>query len=97
MPRPLPSVPTHRRRKPSNQPISAVPLPNGKRKVIYLGPWNSAESKAEYGRIVAIVAACGGTYPDSSLDLTVNEALVRYSNFIDGYYVDEVGKPAALP
>ena len=94
MPRLPAQVPTYRRHKPTNQAVCTVRLANGQRKDLYLGPWNSAPSKSEYGRVVALVGANGGIYPSAVEDLSVNESLVLYTRFINGYYVDPDGRPS---
>lgn len=93
MPRPSNEVPSLRRHKPTNQAVCTVRLANGSRKDIYLGPWKSALAKQEYGRVIALVGANNGIYPDASVDLTVNEAMVRYVKFIDRHYIDRDGVP----
>jgi hypothetical protein len=75
------------------QALCVVRLANGQRKTVYLGTWQSAASRAEYARIVALVSANGGIYPESAPDLTINEALVRYIKHVDAYYVDPEGRP----
>jgi integrase len=88
-----PSVlPVYRHHKPTNQAVCTVRLANGGRKDLYLGKYNSAASKSEFGRIVSIISANGGIYPIAAPDLTINEALVRYTKFIKGYYVDLSGR-----
>jgi len=93
MPRQRNVVPTYGRHIATQQATCTVRLPNGQRKVLYLGRYNSAASKAEYSRIVSIVATNGGVYPTKENNLTVNEGLVLFGQFIDGYYVDANGKP----
>jgi integrase len=95
MPRPVSLVPTYRRHKSSNQAICSVRLANGKRKDLYLGPWSSALSKAEYSRIVALVGAHGGIYPSAADDLSVNEALVQYTLHVDSYYLNPNGSQSS--
>ncbi len=86
MPRLPNDLPVYRCHKASNQAITTVRLASGARRDIYLGVWRSPASKAEYGRIVALVTANGGIYPSTADDLTVNEAMVRYVRHIDAYY-----------
>ena len=59
-----------------------------------MGLWKSAPSKTEYARIVTVVAANNGIYPQADDDLSVNEAMVRYVRFVDGHYVMRDGTPA---
>lgn len=94
MPRPSNVVPVYRRHKPTNQAVCTVRTATGQRKDLYLGRWNSAESKTEFARIVAIVGTHGGIYPVENHDLTVNEALLRYVKYIESFYVDADGTPS---
>jgi hypothetical protein len=91
MPRPLNPFPTYLRHKPTNQAVCTIRLPNGQRKDLYLGRWKPAYSKTEYARIVALVSANDGIYPDAPLDLTVHEALVRYVRHIDASLIGPDG------
>src|SRR5207237_933097 len=70
-----------------------VRLANGRTKDLYLGTHGTATSRAEYNRIVAVILANGGVYPDAAADVTVAEALVRYTKFVVGYYVNPDGTP----
>ncbi len=87
-------VPSYRRHKPTKQAVCSVRLANGQRRDLYLGVWESAGSKLEYGRIVALIAANGGIYPSAADDLTVNEALARYTRHVNAYYVEADGTPS---
>jgi integrase len=93
MPRPTNAVPVYRRHKPTNQAVCTVRVAGGGRKDLYLGRWGSAASKAEYNRVVALIAANGGTYPDAAPDLTINEALLRFVKHAERYYVGTDGRP----
>ena len=77
MPRPRSSIPFYRCHESSQQAIVTVRLANGERKDIYLGEMDSPQSKIEYSKILALLAANGGIYPGGGLDLTVNEANSR--------------------
>lgn len=94
MPRPRSEVPTYRHHKPSGQAVCTVNLSNGQRKDLYLGVWESVQSKAAYTRVVATVAANRGIYPTRDSDVSINEALVRYIHHVDSYYRDPDGKPS---
>ena len=78
-------VPSYRRHKSTNQAVCTVRLANGKAKVVYLGTWKSAASRAEYGRVVSFVSTNGGIYPSAADDLTVNEALIPYTSRLRGH------------
>jgi integrase len=58
---------------------------------IYLGRWNSPESRAEYDRRIAEWIAHGRRLPDHHLggDYTVAELLVAYLKFAKTYYASE--------
>jgi hypothetical protein len=53
MPRPRKSQPIYSHHAPTNQAYVRIPVGKGKRKTVYLGPWGSPESKAEYQRLLA--------------------------------------------
>ncbi len=53
MPPPRKPFPTYRRHKQSGQAIVTLNLPNGSRRDVLLGVYNSPESKAEYARLIA--------------------------------------------
>jgi integrase len=94
MPRRPNNVPIYRCHKPTNQAVCTVRLANGKAKVLYLGRWKSAASKIEYGRVVSLVSVNGGIYPSAADDLTVNEALLRYTTHVESYYVEPDRSPS---
>ena len=54
MPRP-PSVPRYRLHKPSGQAVVTIRAPGGARRDVYLGKYNSDDSRREYARVVADV------------------------------------------
>jgi len=85
MPRSPNAVPTYRLHAATGQAVCTVRLPDGSRKDLYLGKHNSAASKAEFHRLVALIATNGGIYPTGSPDLTVSEALVRYARHIQSH------------
>lgn len=92
MPRPRSETPIYRRHKSHNQAVSTVRLANGERRDLYLGPWKSAASKNEHARIVALVTANGGIYPSAANDLSLDEALVVYTRYVESYYVVPDGR-----
>ncbi len=56
-------------------------------KVVYCGDYGSDESKAEYGRLIAELAANASTVlPDASPTTTVVELLDAYWTYAKGYY-----------
>lgn len=88
-------TPSYRHHKPSNQGVVTL----GGRD-FYLGRYNSAESRAEYDRLVAEWLTNGRRVPASpsgpSSDLSVNEVLLAYLGHADSYYVKN-GKPTVEP
>lgn len=88
-------TPSYRLHKPTGQAVVTL---NGRD--FYLGQYGSPESKAEYDRLLA-EWLCNGrrlppTHADNHSDLSVNEVLVAYLAFADGYYVKN-GKPTTEP
>jgi integrase len=65
---------------------------------IYLGRYGSPESRAEFDRLLAEWLSNGRRLPAPSAesDLTVNELILTYLRFADGYYVKN-GKPTSEP
>ena len=92
MPRPKSAVPSYLHHKPSGQAFMRVTLPGGTRKAVYLGKYNSPESKAEYARRVQAVGRNTATAPvaevtgPSVADLTVAELLVGFLEHADRHY-----------
>lgn len=87
-----PRTPSYCRHKASGQAVVTI---DGRD--LYLGPYGSLASRAEYDRIIAEWLGNGRTLPTrpaggAPADLTVNEILIRYLRFADGYYVKN-GKP----
>src|SRR5581483_10560994 len=89
-------------KKPHNgQARITVRTADGGRKDLLLGPYNSPESRAEHARILAELHANGGVYPlpaagptaaATVADLTVNELILAFWRWAEGYYVKD-GKP----
>ena len=57
MPRPKNTFPTYRLHKQSGQAVTTVRLPDGRRRDVLLGRYQSPESKAEYQRVLAELSA----------------------------------------
>lgn len=94
MPRPSP-VPSYRHHKPSGQAVVTIRTAAGERRDVYLGVYNSPESRAEYGRIVAELAAgpvsparaSGGSGP------TVDQVLLAFWKYAEQHYRRPDGSP----
>jgi integrase len=98
MPRPKKSVPSYLHHKPTNQAFIRLPDGNGGREYIYLGEYDSPESRAEYARIVQELSitpifksadqiAVGGS------DMTINEVLLAYIKHAERHYRGPDGNP----
>lgn len=97
MSRPKNAVPSYQHHKPSGQAFMRVTLTGGARKTVYLGKYNSPESKAEYARRVQaagtnIAAAVTGP---SVTDITVAELLVKFLEHAGRHYRHPDGKPTS--
>ena len=78
-------TPKYRLHKGSGQALVQI---NGQR--IYLGTYGSERSKERYRRLVAKHLQCNDASPPlcaSAADLTINELIVAYWRFAEGYYV----------
>jgi integrase len=98
MPRRL-SVPSYRLHKQSGQAIVTLPDRLGRRRDVLLGEYGTPESRAEYARVLAEweaggqrLASAGG---DRAPDLSVNELLLAYIQFCEGYYRHADGTPTS--
>jgi integrase len=90
MPR-SPSVPKYRRHKQSGQAVVTLPDGVGGRRDVLLGKYGTAESRAEYARVIAEWEANGRRLPPrsaagSASDLSVNELALAYWKFAEAYY-----------
>lgn len=95
MPRPINPVPTYRHHKPSGQAYTRVTR-DGRRRDVYLGPYGSPESKAEFARVcrqVAASAAAAAKLAAGAARLTVNEVAVAFLRQAPSYYRRPDGTP----
>jgi integrase len=81
-------VPKYRKHRQSGQAIVTLPTGLGGRKDILLGKYGTAESRQEYARVIAEWEANGRRLlqPASLADITVNELMLAYWKFAEGYY-----------
>jgi len=93
MVRPRAAVPTYCHHKPSNQAFVRVRTAEGSRKVIYLGVYGTDTSRKEYERVLATLRTSpilsSSKLPAGPGALSVNEALLHYSNHVNAYYPPE--------
>src|SRR3954470_3884063 len=91
------SVPSYRHHKPSGQAVVTIRTATGERRDVYLGVYNSPESRAEYGRLIAELAA-GSANPapltNDRAALTVDQVLVAYWRHVENHYRTPDGKPS---
>jgi integrase len=101
MPRHPNPVPTYRRHKPSGQAVVTVREADGTRKDIYLGVYDSPESRAEYTRVLQelAVAPVPATAPPATgtppSGLTVNELLLAFWAHAQAHYRRPDGTPTS--
>lgn len=96
MPRTRSISPKYRRK--GHQAIVTLTDPSGKRRDYLLGPWKSAESRAEYGRLLAEWHAAGMCIPHvgpGPSDLTVNELILRFWQHAKLHYRHADGTPTS--
>lgn len=90
-------VPSYRLHKQSGQAVVTLPDGLGSRRDVLLGTYGTAESRAEYRRVLAEWEANGMRQPaqsQSGSNRSINELLLSYWHFAQGYYVKN-GKPTS--
>jgi integrase len=87
--------PTYRLHKQSGQAIVTLPDGLGYRRDVLLGAYDSEASWAEYNRVMAEWRANGRRYLDRGrpAELSVNELMLAYIQFVEGYYRRPDGTP----
>lgn len=99
MPRPRSSVPAYLHHKPSGRAYVRLPDGSGGRKTVYLGVYDSDESRREYARLIAEITARPQPTPATQIvretgrPVTVNEVMLRFLQFADGHYRRADGTP----
>jgi integrase len=81
-------VPTYRKHRQSGQAVVTLPDGLGGRRDVLLGRYGSKESRLEYARVIAEWEANGRRLPVAvaAADLSVNEMILGYWRFAEGYY-----------
>jgi hypothetical protein len=97
MARPKNAVPKYQHHKASGQAMIRVTLPGGERKVVYLGKYDSPESKSEYARLIKSPDLLAATSPadPTAPDITVAEVLVRFLEHAEQHYRHPDGRPTS--
>ena len=98
MPRPKNPLPTYRFHKSSGQAICTVRLPDGRRKDVLLGRYDSHESKAEYEHILAQLRSVPGVIIaglDDPAEMSVNELVLAFWQHAEQHYRHPDGRPTS--
>jgi integrase len=94
-----PSVPSYRLHKQSGQAVVTLPDGLGKRRDVLLGEYGTPKSRREYTRVLAEWEANGRRSAprgdDRPADLSVNELILSYAQFCQGYYRHADGTPTS--
>ena len=100
MPRRKKTIPNYSHHKPTGQAYVRFLDGLGGRKTVYLGPYDSPESRREYARIVAELAATPGpaavrtpAEPAAGHSVTVNEVLLAFWRHAERHYRRPDGTP----
>jgi integrase len=91
MPRTKKGTPPSYRQHSGGQAVVTVRTTSGRRWDILLGSWDSPESKAEYARVLGVLGANGGRYPDpeqavAPAGLSVNEIILAFWQHAEAHY-----------
>ncbi len=93
------TVPGYRLHKPSGQACVRVPGSGGR--LLYLGPYNSPESRTRYAEVLAAWAAGKATpqpatvFSPGSRSYTVGKLALEYCEHAATYYRDRSGNPTS--
>jgi integrase len=90
--------PSYRLHKQSGQAIVTLPDAFGGRRDVLLGKYGTPESRAEYRRMLAEWEANGQKLlkrPRAVDELSVNEVILSYWGFVEGYYRRPDGSPGS--
>jgi integrase len=99
MPRPRKAVPAYSHHKPTGQAYVRIPDGVGGRRVVYLGRYNTPESRSEYARLIKELGSSppplpATPVPDRGSELSVNELLLAYAEWLDKNRLSPDGKPS---
>jgi integrase len=95
MPRSRTSIPSYRLHKPTGQAVVTIRTATGERRDMYLGKYESTESRAEYARVIAELAtgSPAPSSPNASVTLTVDQVLLRWWKHAERHYRRPDGSP----
>ncbi len=81
-------IPAYRLHKPSGQAVVTIRDASGGRRDVYLGTYGSSESRAEYARLIALIAtsAPSAAPVPANVDLSVSQVLMAFMKWALGYY-----------
>jgi hypothetical protein len=94
MPRSRASVPSYRLHKPTGQAVVTIRTATGERRDVYLGKYNSEESRAEYARVIAELASSTPAAPkNTAAELTIDQLLLLFLQHAEKHYRRPDGSP----
>jgi integrase len=90
-------VPAYRLHKASGQAVVTVRLATGERRDVYLGEYDSPDSRREYARVLAELATGSPPVPapGSAPDPTVDQVLNAWRKYAEGHYRRPDGSPTS--
>jgi hypothetical protein len=91
MPRTKKGTPPSYRLHSSGQAVVTVRTTSGNLRDILLGPWDTNESKTEYARVLGVLSANGGRYPEATtqnVSPSVNEIILSFWEHAKTHYGD---------
>jgi len=93
-----PGVPAYLLHKASGQAITVLRTPDGKRKQLYLGTYDSPESHRKYREVLAsyLDPACDpiNESPNGSRPITIGDLVAWFLAWAERYYVNADGNPS---
>ena len=95
---PRSSIPKYRLHRQSGQTVVTLRDGPGQRRDVLLGRHGTPESRKEYARVIAEWESNGHRSPRpvaSATEASVNEVLLAFWNFAEGYYRDADGQPTS--
>jgi integrase len=94
MSRPRNPVPTYRLHSPTGRAVVTVYDPDGRSRELYLGRHGTAESRAQYARVLAELLP-GCVHLGAAADATVGDVILAFWKHAEVYYRSADGKPTS--